>query len=84
MQPSEWQNIGTAIAATCGHEYPIQSATNDRGEQVTRHDAYPDPNVSNSQYDANELCYDCYIAAMEPKVANMTMKQFNAAWLPRT
>jgi hypothetical protein len=74
----EWQDTGTANAAKCGHPYPIQSAINDRGEAVTRHDAYPDPDAQTFAYDALDLCHACYVARMERRP--MSFEQMNEAW----
>ncbi len=76
MKP--WQTVGTATATICGHTYPIQSAINDLGEPVIRHDAYPDPNAATFTYDAPELCKPCYTARMERKL--MSFCQMKDAW----
>lgn len=80
MQPSGWTTVGTATATHCQHAVPIQTATNDRGETVTRTDAYPDPDATPYQYDAPQLCADCYRAKMDRKTAGMTFDDMCAAW----
>lgn len=74
---------GHAIATKCGHTYDIQAYLNDMNEIVTRHDAYPDPNAEQFRYDANELCWDCYHAAMNSRANRMTFGQMVNAWNPR-
>lgn len=79
MEPGQWYDTGTATAAKCGHPYPIQEAINDRGEHVTRHDAYPDPD--NFDLDARDLCHTCYCAKMDRRP--MSFAQMTAAWRGR-
>jgi hypothetical protein len=81
MSASAWKNTGTATAPTCGHTYAIQTAINDQGETVTRHDAYPDPDSQPFEYDALDLCYTCYVAKMDRRP--MSFDQMTAAWRGR-
>jgi hypothetical protein len=69
MKIGEWTATGTAIARQCGHAYDIQEAINDQGAHVTRHDAYPNPDDPSSEYDACDFCHDCYVAAMDRRLA---------------
>ena len=82
QRPSAWADTGATVTATvCGHACPVQTATNDRGQLVTRADTYPDPDAPTFADDAPELCPRCYVAKMERRP--MSFAQMCAAWTGR-